>query len=450
MESFAEALEALVNMGPERIERFGASLPQGWVEEALSATGTASIRRRKLPAEQVLWLVLGMALFQDRSIRDVVDHLGLVMPGDGEDSLAPSAVSNARGRLGPEPVEWLFNRVASHWSNQGGEPGYAGLSLFAVDGTCMRVQDSDANFEHFGKPGGRGGSGDAGYPQLRLACLMNLGTRLLVAARFGPFATSEQELADPLWAHVPAKSITILDRGFVDYTQFASFIDLEQERHLLVRMRENMKPESVEELPDGSLKVRLTPSKEALRVTPHVLPEIVGRVIAYQHSDGKPSRLFTTLLDPDRYPADELIALYHERWEIELAYDELKTHLLDRKECLRCKSPDRVAQEVWGLLLTYNLVRREMLLVATINKLSPRRISFVSSLMWITNFWVMAWRTSPANVPKHLGEFHSTLKVLFLPERRSERRYPRHVKIKMSNYPRNRGKRGRPQAESLK
>lgn len=450
MESFAETLESLVNMGPERIERFGASLPQAWIEEALTATGTASIRRRKLPADQVLWLVLGMGLFQDRSIRDVVDHLGLVLPGDGKDSLAPSAVSQARGRLGAEPVEWLFNRVAAAWSNHGGEPGYEGLALYAVDGTCMRVQDSDANFEHFGKPGGRGGSGDAGYPQLRLACLMNLGTRLLVAARFGPFATSEQQLADALWDSVPPKSVTILDRGFVDYAQFASFIDSSQERHLLVRMRDNMKPEPIEELPDGSLMVRLRPSKEALRATPTLPQEIVGRVIAYQHPGGTPSRLFTTLLDPERYRAKDLIVLYHERWEIELAYDELKTHMLDRKECLRCKSPDLVAQELWGLLLTYNLVRREMLLVATTHALSPRSISFVSSLMWITNFWIMAWRTAPANVPKHLGEFHSKLKVLFLPERRSERRYPRHVKIKMSNYPRNRGKRGQADPTSLK
>lgn len=442
MESFGEALESLVNMGPERIGRFGASLPRAWIEEALTATGTASIRRRKLPAEQVLWLVLGMALFQNRSIRDVVDHLGLVMPGDDDkETLAPSAVSAARGRLGPQPLEWLFKRVAAHWSNEGGEPGYKGLALYAVDGTCMRVQDSDANFAHFGKPGGRGGTGDAGYPQLRLACLMNLGTRMLVAARFGPFATSEQELAAALWPSVPPKSITILDRGFVDYTQFASFIDAEQERHLLVRMRDNMKPEPIEELSDGSLKVRLRPSKAALKSTPTLPPEIVGRVITYQHPGGKPSRLFTTLLDPERYPAEELIELYHERWEIELAYDELKTHMLDRKECLRCKSPERVAQELWGLLLTYNLVRREMLLVATTHALSPRRISFVSSLMWITNFWILAWRTAPANVPKHLGEFHSTLKVLFLPVRRSERRYPRHVKIKMSNFPRNRGKR---------
>ena len=448
MESFADTLESLTSIGPEGIERFGASLPAEWIEAALLATGTASIRRRKLPAEQALWLVLGMSLFTDRSIRDVVDHLGLVMPGT--DSLAPSAVSQARGRLGPEPVKWLFDRVAERWSSQGGEPGFAGLSLFAVDGTCMRVQDSDANVEHFGKPGSRNGSGDAGYPQLRMACLMNLGTRLLVAARFGPYATSELELAADLWPSVPSKSITILDRGYVDYTQFASFIDVSQERHLLVRMRDNMKPEELEVLGDGTLKVRLTPSDTARRAAPDVAPEIIGRVIAYKHPDGQAGRLFTTLLDPDRYGAAAIIKLYHARWEIELAYDELKTHMLDRKECLRCKSPRRVEQELWGLLLVYNLVRREMLLVATTHTLSPARISFQSSLMWIANFWVMASQTSPTNVPKHLGEFHSKLKVLFLPERRSERRYPRHVKIKMSNYARNRGTRPSGEAEDPK
>ena len=445
MEGFAEAFESMVSMGPETIERFGASMPAEWIEAALSATGTASVRRRKLPAEQAVWVVLGMALYEDRSIRDVVDHLSLVLPGVS--SLASSAITQARDRLGAAPMEWLFHRVADTWSSVGGDAGYRGFALFAVDGTCMRVQDSDENFEHFGKPGGRNGSGDAGYPQLRLACLMNLGTRLLVDARFGPYAMSEKELAADLWASVPAKSLTILDRGFIDYANFATLVDVARQRHLIVRMREDMKPEELEGLADGTMKVRLLPCNVARRTDPAIRPEIVGRVVAYQHPDGRPGRLFTTLVDAIAYPAKELIELYHERWEIELGFDELKTHMRDRAECLRCKKPASVEQELWGLLLTYNLVRREMLLVARTHALSPDRISFSSSLMWIRNFWLMAWRTSATNVPKHLGQFHSQLKVLFLPERRSERRYPRHVKIKMSNYSRNRGKRAPPATE---
>lgn len=259
MEPFAEAFESLVSMGPETIERFGASMPSEWIEAALTSTGTASIRRRKLPAEQAVWCVLGMALYEDRSIRDVVEHLSLVLPG--VTSLAPSAVTQARERLGAAPTAWLFHKVADTWSNVGGTEDYRGLTLFAVDGTCMRVQDSDENFEHFGKPGGRNGSGDAGYPQLRLACLMNLGTRLLVDARFGSYATSEKELAAELWASVPAKSLTILDRGFIDYANFATLVDVSRERHLLVRMREDMKPQETETLMDGTLKVHLLPRR---------------------------------------------------------------------------------------------------------------------------------------------------------------------------------------------
>lgn len=440
MESFSESFDALVNMGPETLERFGASMPTSWIDEALEATGTASMRRRKLPADQAVWLILGMALYEDRAIRDVVDHLSLVLPG--VESLAPSAVTQARHRLGAEPMEWLFRRVAEVWSHVGGDGGYNGLSLFAVDGTCLRVQDTDDNFEHFGKPGSRNGSGDAGYPQLRLACLMNLETRLLVDACFGPYATSEHELAKPLWTSVPDHSLTILDRGFVDYANFAAFADNTRERHLLVRMRENMKPQEIEVLSDGTLKVRWVPSTSVRTANPSIRDEIIGRVIAYQHLDGVPGRLFTTLLDPEKFSAKDLIELYHARWELEIGFDELKTHMRDRTECLRSKKPELVAQELWGLLLVYNLVRREMLLVARTHDMPPQRISFVSSLMWIRSFWLTSWHGNPTNVPKHLGNVHSQLRVFFLPERRSERRYPRHVKIKMSNYPRNRGKRG--------
>ena len=446
MESFEEAFESLVSMGPETLDRFGASMPRSWIDEALAATGSASIRRRKLPADQAVWLVVGMALYEDRPIRDVVDHLSLVLPG--VESLAPSAITQARHRLGPEPMEWLFRRVADTWSNVGGGNEYSGLSLYAVDGTCLRVQDTDENFAHFGKPGSRNGSGDAGYPQARLACLMNLETRLLVDASFGPYATSEHELARSLWDSVPDNSLTILDRGFVDYVNFASLADDSRQRHLLVRMRENMKPEELEALPDGTLKVRLLPSSSVRAANPKIRDEIVGRVIAYQHPDGAPGRLFTTLLDPARYKAADLIDLYHARWEIELGFDELKTHMRDRTECLRSKKPELVAQELWGLLLVYNLVRREMLLAARTYALPPRRISFTASLMWIRSIWISSWRGNPTNVPKHLGNVPSQLRVFFLPERRSERRYPRHVKIKMSNYARNRGKRGPPKDEA--
>lgn len=452
MSSLSEILDAFAEQGPRGVARFQESLDPGWIEAALDASGAASIRRRKLPAEQAVWTVIGMALFADRSIRDVVDHLGLVLPG--VESLAPSAVHQARARLGAEPMEWLFRKVAGAYASSPGVASYAGLELFAVDGSCVRVHDSDKNFEHFGKPGGRGGAGDAGYPQLRLAALMNLRTRLLVDAAFGAFKTSEQELARKLWSSVPDNSLCILDRGFINYEVFASLLDSGDNKHLLVRVRADLKYEEVELLGDGTVLAQIRPPQAVRRAHPELRDSITVRLVHYQHDGGEPSRLFTTLLDPERHPAQALVDLYHERWEIELGFDEIKTHMLERKECLRSKTPDGVEQELWGLLLTYNLVRREMLLAADSHELPPQRISFWSSLLWIRNFWAGAWTMSPGTIPKHLGDFRSTLNVLILPLRRSERRFPRHVKIKMSNFKRNRGRRDpqtqQPREEELK
>lgn len=134
--------------------------------------------------------------------------------------------------------------------------------------------------------------------------------------------------------------------------------------------------------------------------------------------------------------------LYHERWELEIAYDEMKTHMLHRKESLRSQKHNGVEQEVWGLLLAYNLVRREMLLVAAKSKVPPKQISFWTSLLRIQDFWTFAGMTrSPGNIPARLADMEADLATLVLPLRRKERRYPRHVKVKMSNYARNRGKR---------
>ena len=440
METFGEILEAAIDLGPaDGLARFAGGLDPEWIDEALAATGHATCRRRKLPASEVIWLVLGMAMCADRSIRDVVEHLDLVVPGVR--SLAPSAIPQARYRLGPEPVEWLFHRTARAWTDPD-SGAWRGLSLYGVDGSSLRVQDSDENYERYGKPGGRNGSEDAGYPQVRIVCLLNLGSRLIEGASFGPHRRGEHELAEELWQHVPNDTLTILDRGFVNYAVFADLLSGAVNRHFMVRMRQAFKFEPIALLPDGSLLAEIPCDRHLKRARADLPPKIRGRIIGYKHPDGEASRVFTTLVDHEKFPASELVALYHERWEIEIAYDELKTHLLDRKECLRSKKPEGVAQELWGALLLYNLVRNEMIKVADERGLSPKRISFKSSLLLMRNFWeVAAWRSRPGNVPRYLAEFRSTLDVLILPARRSDRRYPRHVKIKMSNYARNRGKR---------
>jgi hypothetical protein len=149
------------------------------------------------------------------------------------------------------------------------------------------------------------------------------------------------------------------------------------------------------------------------------------------------------LLDAKQYPADEIIALYHERWELELGYDEIKTELLDREEAIRSKTRDGVEQELWAIVLVYNLVRLEMARVAKSAKVEPTRISFVESLRLIRDEWAWLSVTSPGAIPKRLASMRANLKRYILPPRRSTRVYPRAVKIKMSNYDRK-----RPEAES--
>jgi hypothetical protein len=436
MSGIAQDIASLLEAGGGGVGRFAETLEPQWIEEALGATGTASIRRRKLPAEQAVWLTIGMGLFADRSIRDVVDHLGLVIGG----KTVPSAIVQARYRLGEEPLKWLFHRVADAWSNQDAV-GYEGLTVCAIDGTCVRVQDTDENFEHFGKPGGRSGSNDAGYPQLRLAVLLNVETRLAMDASFGAYATSEHTLAQALLPKIPDKSVVILDKGFTSYSLFCDLQgDGNKERHFLIRMRKGIRLHEGQVLEDGTQLAKLKPTRTLTRLREGLPPALTVRIIEYQFQGHPPQQLVTTLLDPNKYKAADLIELYHARWEIELAFDEVKTHMLERKEALRSLKPEGVHQEMWAVLLAYNLVRREMTIAATTHQRPIHQMSFRSSLLWIRNFWLTAWRTSTTNIPRHLGQFVSTLDVLFLPPRR-DRAYPRHVKIKMTSYPRNRGKR---------
>ena len=422
-------------VGPISVETFAKSIDSAWVEDVLETTGKASVRRRGFPAELAVFLVIGMALFADRSIDDVVNHLGLVLPT--KKKLARSAIPQARARLGSEPIKLLFRKASALWREGLGAKTWRGLSVFAVDGSCLKVQDSDDNYQAFGKA--TGGKSEAGYPQVRVGCLLDVSQRMLVDAEFGPYKTSELDLAQTLWPQIPEHSVTILDRGFNAYPVIAAVVDEQRSKHILIRLRSDMKFELVRELPDGSCLAVLLPDRPVRAKHPDIRKEVRGRIITYQHADGKPSRLFTTLVDHERFPATDLVLLYHERWEIELAYDELKAHLLHQKESLRSKTPDGVAQELWGIFLAYNLVRREMAMAAVEFDVEPNRMSFQNSLLTIRMFFERsAWIAPPTKLQSRLAEMRQYLVVdlLILPERRSDRRYPREVKVAQSRYPR--------------
>jgi len=420
---------------PQSFDTFRSRIDPAWIQEALQATGTASLRRRRLPADQVIWLVLGMALFRDRAIVEVAQSLNLTLPGRRGPAVAPSAVAQARARLGEEPMEWLFETCARHWSHaSAGQHRWRGLALYGVDGTTLRVPDSPENRKHFGSAG-EGPRGRSAYPQLRLLTLSALRSHLLAAASFGPYSLGEGTYARSLWAELPDESLCLVDRNFFAADVLIPLSRSGRSRHWLIRAKKNLKWRVLEHLGKDDYLVEMTVSHHARRKNPTLPERWVLRAIRYQRRGFQPQWLLTSMLDEEAYPAIEIVRLYHERWEIELGYDEIKTEMLDREEAIRSKSPERIRQELWGILLAYNLVRLEMERVAEEAGVEPTRISFITSLHIICDEWIWSASASPGAIPRHLRNLRATLRRFILPPRRPERRYPRAVKIKMSSYP---------------
>ena len=239
---------------PESFETFSRHIDRTWIEEALLSTGKATIRRRRLPAEQVVWLVLGIGLLRDLPIADVIERLDLAV---GEDkTVARSAIPPARVRVGAEPLEWLFARSAHEWSSRSAaRECWHGLTLWAVDGTTMRVPDTAENRAHFrGQPAGKAGRGDSGYPSLRMVVLMTLRSHLIAAASFGPYLTDERIYAEDIWAALPEQSLVIVDRNYVQADVMAMG-DEGSGRHWLMRAKSTTTYVKAEKLGEGDFLV---------------------------------------------------------------------------------------------------------------------------------------------------------------------------------------------------
>lgn len=418
---------------PESFALFSRTLDLGWVRRVLTATGTASIRKRKLPAESVVWLVIGMALLRDRSIDEVVHHLDLVLPElEGHGEVTRSAVIQARDRLGCEPLAVLFADTARSWAREAAEAlRWRGLAVYGVDGTTLRIPDTEDNEIVFGRP--HSGRSAGAYPQLRLVALMVLRAHLLADLVPGSYPTGEQTLAQELWKRLPDQCVVVVDKGFINYAVFHSIQSQGRGRHWLCRAKANLKWQVVRRLGRHDELVQIPINRSLRRAHPQLPEFIYARAIRYQRRGFRPQVLLTSLLDPEAYPGIEIVDLYHERWELEIGFNEVKTHTLERIETLRSKAPQRVLQELWGLGIAYNLVRLEMLHVANRLDLPPSRLSFRHSLILIRNFLVSAWLASPGVLPKRLETLHEEVSLLVLPVRRP-RHYAREVKIKMSSY----------------
>jgi hypothetical protein len=424
---------------PDSLETFRAHLDPAWIEAALQATGTATLRRRRLPAEQVVWLVLGMALLRDEPISAVVAKLDLALPAaDGSTEVAPSSVAQARQRVGAEPLEWLFEQTAARWAHESARVhAWRGLALYALDGSTLNVADSDENRKHFGLVSSHRGA--SAYPHVRLAALMALRSHLLAAAQFGAFEVSEHELCEPLWPQIPDESLTIMDRNFLASNLLHDLQRDGAQRHWLLRAKSNTRWTLVHSFGRSDKLVELAVSWHSRDKDPTLPRTLLARAIAYRAPKSRAQQwLLTSLVDPKAYPAAEVVALYGERWEIEIGYDEVKTHLLEREETIRSRTVEGVYQELWGILVAYNLVRREMERIAQEAGVPPVRISFVTALRYIRDEWSWCAVASPGTIPARLQRMRQRIQSFILPPRRNKRSCPREVKIKMSNYARKR------------
>jgi len=359
--------------------------PEG-VRQALADTGCFDGRRCYLTREVIFWVVLAMGLLTDLPIRQIFKYARRLRAGEATPHR--SSLCLARQRLGLAPVRRLFERVVRLLATpQTAGAFYQGWRLMAVDGTVYNVPDSPANAAAFGRPSA-GPRGDGAFPQVRKLSLVEVGTHVEVAFVVkgirGP-GSGEQRLAPGLFRHLRPDMLLLWDRGFFSYVLWKSIVT--QGCQLLARVSSRLVLRPMQSLADGSYLAKIYPCASERNKDRQ---GIVVRVIRYTLDD--PLRvghrqehvLLTTLLDAARYPAVALVLLYHERWEIELVYDEQKTHQnpwrVTKSADLRSQTPLGVLQELYALSIGHFVVRSVMVQAAAPEGLDPDRLSFVGCL----------------------------------------------------------------------
>jgi len=353
------------------------------VHDALNQAKRASVRQRDLPAHVVVYYVIALALYMRSSYREVLRCLlegvqWLLDPSAPVKVAGKSGISQARSRLGAEPLKTLYETVVAPIAESCTRGAwYRQWRLVSLDGSTLDVADTVENARAFGRPGASRGS--SAFPKIRFVALLENGTHVLWNARMGAYATDEITLGREVVPGLRKGMLCLADRFFPSYELWQAAAKTGAD--LLWRVRQNARLEVDQRLADGSYLSRIYASTQDRRKQRNA---IVVRVIEYRLEDvpgAEPIyRLITTILDPAAAPAKELAALYHERWEIETSLDELKTHLRGAQIVLRSKTPELVRQEFYGLLMAHYAVRGLMHEAALRAGEDPDRLSFLHSV----------------------------------------------------------------------
>lgn len=398
-------------------------IPFEMVDEALAETRRVEVRVRDVPSRVVIYLLLAGCLFPELGYRQVWDRL--VSGLDSADVAAPTAgaLCQARRRVGTAPLRWLFDLLrgpACGIATTGTR--WRGLLVTALDGTTMTIADSAANLAVFPKPGGN--HGGSSHPLLRMLVLVSCGTRTVLDAVFGPASSGETTYAARLSGRVREGTIVLADRNFSDARLITTIAG--NGAHVLFRVKANRRLPQVSRYDDGSYLSMLGP-----------LPvRVINAEITIATTAGRRTgvyRLVTTLLDHHRYPACGLVTLYHERWEIETTYLEIKSSILGGR-VLRARTPHGVAQEVHALLITYQLLRTAMAdATSTRPDIDPDRAGFSIALNAARDQIIHAAGVIADTVIDLVGTIGRQLLANLLPSRRI-RTSPRVVKRAISKY----------------
>ena len=359
------------------------SFPVDTVKSVLEATGRSSRRQRDLPAHVVVYYIIALALYMQSSYREVLRCLlegiqWLLNPSARIKVTGKSGISQARTRLGVEPLKQLHDLTVRPIAIEATKGAwYRDWRVVSLDGSTLDVADEDANNQAFGRPVAQ--RGKSAFPQIRFVSLVENGTHVLFGTQMGPYGKAELVLAKDLLPWLAPGMLCLADRYFFGF-EFWCQAQVTGAQ-LLWRVRKNMRLTCERSLADGSYLSRIYSSEgDRYRHT----NGIVVRVIDYRLegvAGAEPIyRLVTNILDPEKAPAPELAALYHERWEIETALDELKTHLRGARIVLRSKTPDLVRQEFYGLLLAHFAIRGLMHEAALKVDEDPDRLSFLHAV----------------------------------------------------------------------
>jgi hypothetical protein len=411
---------------PGHLGELTQQVPFEMVDAVLAATGTVQRRVRDLPSRVVVYVLLAGGLFAELGYGQVWQRL--VAGLDGLEVADPSeaALTKARRRVGPAPLRALFDLLRGPAAALGGPVRWRGLLVCAIDGTIMTVADTTANLTRFAKQRG-GVTGGSSYPMLRLLALVACGTRTVMDAVFGPISTGETRYAQRLVGSLHAGMLVLADRNFAAGYLIAAISGAHAD--VLVRAktgRGGPKLPILHRYRDGSYRsifggqdVRVVEAEITIATT-------AGRATGVY-------RLITTLLDHERYPAMELIKLYHERWEIESAYLELKSSLLGGR-VLRARTPTGITQEMYALLVTYQALRTAMTDATNSQPgLDPDRASFTVALHAARDQVIQAASIIADTVIDLIGKIGRVVLDNLLPTRRL-RVNARTVKRAISKY----------------